>query len=195
MEPNMQALTFRNQQGDLIDLTTVPASEIKVRFGALLDSVVHGAPVAISKHDEPKAVLLSIDEFRALAALRQSSLDVMTAEFDGLLESMQTKQAKTGIAAAFTYSPKQLGAAAVAATSTEKMKTNIAPKGDKVSAKILSAVGRVKPQSIASIRSAKVKAVNEKSKVGSSSRSSKAKSKTIRTGATRTAAKRNATLA
>ena len=112
----MQALTFRNQQGDLVDLTTVPASEIKVRFGALLDSVVHGAPVAISKHDEPKAVLLSIGEFRALAALRQSSLDVMTAEFDGLLESMQNKQAKKSIAAAFAYSPKQLGAAAVAQT-------------------------------------------------------------------------------
>lgn len=127
----MQALTFRNQQGDLIDLTTVPASEIKVRFGALLDSVVHGAPVAISKHDEPKAVLLSIGDFRALAALRQSSLDVMTAEFDGLLESMQTKQTKKGIATAFGYSPKQLGAAAIAQT----IKTNIVSKGDKVSVK------------------------------------------------------------
>ncbi len=116
----MQALTFRNQQGDLVDLTTVAASEVKIRFGALLDSVAQGAPVAISKHDQPKAVLLSMDEFRSLVALRQSSLDVMAAEFDGLLESMQTKQAKTGIAAAFAYSPKQLGAAAVA----ETMKTN-----------------------------------------------------------------------
>ena len=127
----MQALTFRNQQGDLVDLTTVAASEIKVRFGALLDSVIHGAPVAISKHDEPKAVLLSIDEFRALAALRQSSLDVMTAEFDGLLDSMQTKQAKTGIANAFAYSSKQLGAAAVTATVAARMKPSIGTKRKK----------------------------------------------------------------
>jgi prevent-host-death family protein len=129
----MQALTFRNQQGDLVDLTIVAASEIKLRFGALLDSVVHGAPVAISKHDEPKAVLLSMDEFRALAALRQSSLDVMTSEFDELLESMQTKQAKTGIARAFASSPKQLGAAAAAVTSpavvTSRAQGKTKPRG------------------------------------------------------------------
>jgi prevent-host-death family protein len=143
MEPNMQALTFRNQQGDLVDLTIVAASEIKLRFGALLDSVVHGAPVAISKHDEPKAVLLSMDEFRALVALRQSSLDVMTSEFDELLESMQTKQAKTGIARAFASSPKQLGAAAAAVTSpavvTSRAQGKTKPRGkaEKTSARVL----------------------------------------------------------
>jgi uncharacterized RmlC-like cupin family protein len=90
-----------------------------------------------------------VDEFRAMVALRQSSLDVMTSEFDELLESMQTKQAKTGIAKAFASSPKQLGAAAVTAvvtaevTSTAKAKTKLRGKAEKTSARGLPKSARM----------------------------------------------------
>jgi prevent-host-death family protein len=42
---------------------TVTATEAKTRFGPLLEAVIAGGSVIITKHDTPKAVLLSIAEF------------------------------------------------------------------------------------------------------------------------------------
>jgi len=71
--------------------------------------------VVITKHDAPKAVLVSVDEFNALAGAAESKLDTLSSEFDALLARMQTRKARAGMKAAFDASPKQLGRAAVAA--------------------------------------------------------------------------------
>jgi len=77
--------------------------------------VIQGGVVVITKHDAPKAVLLSVDEFNALAHAPSHALDSLSGQFDALLARMQTPKARAGMKAAFAASPKQLGRAAVAA--------------------------------------------------------------------------------
>jgi prevent-host-death family protein len=111
------ALTFRNSQGDLVDIPTVPATRVKNGFGAVLDRAVAGGAVAITRHDTPKAVLLSFAEFAALVKGRTEGLEELTNEFDALMARMQTPAAKKGAAAAFAAAPAVLGRAAVAAAA------------------------------------------------------------------------------
>ena len=111
----MSTLTFRNSQGALIDVPTVAATRVKNEFGAILERAIHGGAVAITRHDTPKAVLLSYEEFESLVQGRSRSLDSLGAEFDDLLDKMQRPQAKKAMAAAFNASPAKLGRAAVKA--------------------------------------------------------------------------------
>jgi prevent-host-death family protein len=93
----------------------ISATVAKNEFGRILERVIQGGTVVITKHDAPKAVLISIDEFDALARANQIKLDTLSGEFDALLARMQTSAARAGMKAAFNASPKQLGKAAVAA--------------------------------------------------------------------------------
>jgi prevent-host-death family protein len=93
--------------------TTVAASDAKNQFGQLLESALRDGAVVITKHDTPKAVLLSIDELQAIAA--RSRLDTLAAEFDAKYVRMQRPAVGKAIASAFAASSKQLGAAAVRA--------------------------------------------------------------------------------
>jgi antitoxin Phd len=111
----MSTLTFRNSHGDLVDVPAVAASRFKVEFGAIFEKAVLGGAVVITKHDAPKAVLLSYAEFESLVISRTPALDDLSAQFDELLARMQTSKARKGMAAAFNASPTQLGRAAVKA--------------------------------------------------------------------------------
>ncbi|MEM1084751.1 MAG: type II toxin-antitoxin system prevent-host-death family antitoxin [Verrucomicrobiota bacterium] len=64
--------SYRKQIGELHELPTIPASEAKNRFGALLDRIASQGPVAIVRHQTPRAVLISIDEFELLRAATES---------------------------------------------------------------------------------------------------------------------------
>jgi len=46
--------------------STVTATDAKNKFGRVLEKVIQGGLVVITKHDEPKAVLISMREFNAL---------------------------------------------------------------------------------------------------------------------------------
>jgi antitoxin Phd len=108
-------LSFRNRRGDLIDIPAVAATRVKNEFGAILEQATHGGAVAITRHDTPKAVLISYDEFESLVKARSHALDDLTSQFDDLLARMQTPKARTGMKAAFDASPSELGNAAVKA--------------------------------------------------------------------------------
>jgi antitoxin Phd len=116
----MSTLTYRNSKGELVDVPTVPASRAKNEFGALFEQAALGGAIAITKHDAPKAVLLSIAEFEALVKSRSASLDDLSAKFDTLLQRMQTPQARAGMAVAFNATPAELGRVAVAAARPVK---------------------------------------------------------------------------
>jgi prevent-host-death family protein len=107
----MSTLTFRNRLGELVDVPSVAATRLKNEFGAVLEQAGRGA-VAITRHDAPKAVLVSYEEFQALVSARSQSLSELDAEFDALLSRMQTPKAKKGVEAAFRASPVELGRAA-----------------------------------------------------------------------------------
>ena len=111
----MPKLTFRNSHGQLVDISTVAATKVKNEFGAILEQAMHSGAVAITRHDMPKAVLLSFAEFESLVKERSCSLDDLSEEFDRLLADMQTPHARKGVAAAFNASPAELGRAAVKA--------------------------------------------------------------------------------
>lgn len=109
------AITFRNSLGELIDVPAVAATRLKNEFGAVLDQALRGGAVAITRHDTPRAVLISYDEFQALVKARSHDLNDLTAEYDVLLASLQTPRAKKGMESAFNATPAQLGRAAVRA--------------------------------------------------------------------------------
>jgi antitoxin Phd len=94
-------------------MTTVTATEAKTRFGPLLETAIRGGSVVITKHDAPKAVLLSIAEFEALGGL-PPDLNALSAEFDGLAARLQTPGRRKALKSAFEATPRELGRLAVA---------------------------------------------------------------------------------
>jgi len=91
------------------------ATEAKNEFGRLLEKAIRGDVVVITKHDAPKAVLMSVDEFNVLSGAAKSRIDTLSDEFDSLLTRMQGPVAVKSMEAAFHASPERLGKAAIAA--------------------------------------------------------------------------------
>ncbi|HAM56661.1 MAG TPA: prevent-host-death family protein [Candidatus Rokubacteria bacterium] len=106
---------FRNRRGEQVEIPSFTATDAKNEFGRVLETAIQKGVVAITRHDAPKAVLLSLDEFNALVGAASSKLDTLSGEFDALLARMQGPKARAGMKAAFAASPAQLGKAAVAA--------------------------------------------------------------------------------
>jgi antitoxin Phd len=88
---------------------TVTATEAKMRFGPLLEAAIRGESVVITKHDTPKAVLLSIAAFEALGGSRPPDLQALSDEFDGLLARLQTPRNRKALQSAFDATPNELG--------------------------------------------------------------------------------------
>lgn len=111
----MSTVSFRNRDGKLVDVPMVAATRLKNEFGTVFEEVALRGAAVITKHDTPRAVLLSYAEFEALTASATPALDDLSERFDKLLDAMQTPEAKAGVAAAFDATPEELGAAAVKA--------------------------------------------------------------------------------
>ena len=92
------------------------ATEAKNEFGRLLERAIQGETVVITKHDAPKAVLISLEQFNALQNAPELKLNTLSGEFDALLARMQGPKPRAAMKAAFSSSPEQLGKAAVSAT-------------------------------------------------------------------------------
>jgi prevent-host-death family protein len=116
----MATLTFRNRDGELVDVPTVGATRFKNEFGTIFEQAALGGAVAITKHNAPKAVLVSYAEFEALTKASTPALDDLAHEFDELLDNMQTPESKAAMAAAFKATPEQLGRAAAKAAGTKR---------------------------------------------------------------------------
>lgn len=108
-------LTFRNARGETVEPSSVTASEAKTGFGRVLEQAIHRGAVVITKHDAPRAILISIEDFQSLSRSSEPTLETLTGEFDALLDRMQTPKARAAMKAAFSASGKRLGKAAVAA--------------------------------------------------------------------------------
>jgi len=109
------ARTVQRPRRDPGESASFTATDAKKEFGRLLEIVLRGGRVVITKHDAPKAVMLSMDEFTALTQATERTLEVLRGDFDALLAGMQTPKARAGMKAAFDASPAELGRAAVAA--------------------------------------------------------------------------------
>ena len=109
------AATLLQQDPDLAGTDSVPSTSAKNEFGRILERAIQGGKIVITKHGEPKAVLLSIADFRALTNAHRAGIEALTNEFDSLLAGMQTPAARAGMKAAFDATPKEMGNAATTA--------------------------------------------------------------------------------
>ncbi len=91
------------------------ATEAKNEFGRILERAIQGEAVIITKHDSPKAVLISVDQFDALKHAPELKLDTLSREFDALLLRMQDPKVRRAMDVAFHATPQQLARAAVRA--------------------------------------------------------------------------------
>jgi prevent-host-death family protein len=108
---------FYNRRGERVIPTPFTATDAKKEFGRALDITAQGGMVVVTKHDDAKAVMLSVDEFNALVAPGASRLDDLRREFDVMLGQMQKPSVKAAMKAAFGAAPEALGKAAVSAAS------------------------------------------------------------------------------
>lgn len=109
----MSALSFRNRSGDIVEMPRYAATAAKNSFGKLMQAASRKGAVAITRRNEPEAVLLSLDEYQALVESGANKLNNLTAEFDSMLDQMQTSKSKRGAKTAFNATPTTLGRAAV----------------------------------------------------------------------------------
>lgn len=108
------AIRVRNKHGELIDAPQYTASEAKHKFGELLDTALRTGPVAITKQRKPTAVLISLEEYRALTQVEDRTLAVLADEFDRRYATMQAPGAAAAMRRAFDTPAAQLGTFAAA---------------------------------------------------------------------------------
>ena len=111
-----KAMRYRNARGEMVTVESIPAEELKNTPGAVLEQAAKGRAVVVTRRSAPRAVILSIEDFQALARDRSPDLSALEGRFDELVATMQTKESKAGVAALFRATPSELGRAAVVAT-------------------------------------------------------------------------------
>lgn len=98
------------------EMATVTATELKNTTADVLERLRSLGSVAITRHDKPRAVLLSMEQYAQLKGGGGSDwLGELQEEYRGVLEAMQKPEQKAAAERAFTATPEELGKAAVAA--------------------------------------------------------------------------------
>ena len=82
-------------------------------MGQVLDEVMQGKIVLITRHETPKAAVIPMTEFEKLSRTAGEQLSMLSRKYDAMLARMQTPAARRGMKAAFDASPKQLAQAAL----------------------------------------------------------------------------------
>lgn len=95
------------------DLPTVSATDLKNATADVFDQVAARGAVAVTRHDKPRAVLLSVEEYEELAGPELPGLDELRAECQEMLREMQSPDQKAAAERLFEATPEELGAAAV----------------------------------------------------------------------------------
>ena len=121
-------IRVHNRRGELIEAPQYTATEAKHKFGQLLDTALRTGPVAIIKQRKPAAVLISLDQYRALTQAEDRALAALTAEFDRQFSQMQAPTAAAAMQRAFDTPPAQLGAFAAASLQTRRATSKASAK-------------------------------------------------------------------
>jgi antitoxin Phd len=98
----------------------VTATDAKNEFGKVLEKVLRGDVMFITRHGNAKAVLMPVEQYASLTRASGAQLDDLHREFDAMLEDMQTPTARAAMERAFRAPPKQLGKAAVRAARANR---------------------------------------------------------------------------
>ena len=105
----------------LAERPTISATEWKNATADVFEQVAARRAVAITRHDKPRAVLLSIDQYEALTAQHNPPwLEKLHEEYGGLLDRMQGPEQRATAERAFNAAPEELAEAAVSAARRNK---------------------------------------------------------------------------
>lgn len=95
------------------ELPVVTATELKNSTADVIDQLGARGAVAITRHDKPRAVLLSIAEYEALTRQEPDYMAGLMEKYRGMLDRMQGPEQRAAAERAFNATPEELGAAAV----------------------------------------------------------------------------------
>lgn len=103
------------------EMPTISATELKNATADVFQQVAARRAVAITRHDKPRAVLLSVEQYEALTAEQNPDwLEKLHEEYRGLLDRMQGPEQRAAAERAFNATPEELGQAAVWAARQKK---------------------------------------------------------------------------
>lgn len=106
----------------IADMPSISATELKNATADVFEQVATRRAVAITRHEKPRAVLLSVEQYEALAGQRPDWLEKLHEEYRGLLDRMQGPEQRAAAERAFNATPEELGEAAVWAAQQNKIR-------------------------------------------------------------------------
>ena len=101
------------------ELPTVTATQLKQSTADVLDQVSAGKPIAITRHDRVRVVMISVDQYNELVAQESHVLSELRTEYRTMLDEMQSPEQKAAALRLFEATSEELGAAAVKAAQKQ----------------------------------------------------------------------------
>jgi prevent-host-death family protein len=105
------------------EMPTISATELKNATADVFEQVASRRAVAITRHEKPRAVLLSVEQYEALTGQQNPDwLEKLHEEYRGLLDRMQGPEQRAAAERAFNATPEELGEAAVWAAQKKNVR-------------------------------------------------------------------------
>jgi prevent-host-death family protein len=117
-------LAFESALRGRVEPEEFTASQAKNEFAHALESAITKGAVVITKHASPKAVLLSVEEFKELTRDRTEKLASFHAHYDAMFERMQQPDFDKGLDALFSATSEDFARAAMTKPATMKKRKN-----------------------------------------------------------------------
>lgn len=96
------------------EMPTISATELKNATADVFEQVAARRAVAITRHEKPRAVLLSVEEYEALTGQQNPDwLAQLHEEYRGMLDRMQGPEQRAAAEKLFKATPEELGEAAL----------------------------------------------------------------------------------
>ena len=96
------------------EMPTITATELKNTTADVFEQVAARRAVAITRHDKPRAVLLSVEQYEALTGQQNPEwLEKLHEEYRGMLDRMQGPEQRAAAEKLFKATPEELGEAAL----------------------------------------------------------------------------------
>ena len=95
------------------ELPTITATKLKNSTADVFEQVAAKQAIAITRHEKPRAILLSVEQYEALTGHRPEWLEKLHEEYRGMLDRMQGPEQRAGAEKLFRATPEELGQAAL----------------------------------------------------------------------------------
>ena len=96
------------------ELPTITATELKNSTADVFEQVAARRAVAVTRHDKPRIILLSVEQYEELTGGQPGWLGELHAKYRGMLDDMQGPEQRAAAERAFNATPEGLGEAALA---------------------------------------------------------------------------------